>query len=503
MWGGDLGTGRSPAAADAFPDGWGRIPDNPLIPALIAALCKGGPRARSLVGGWTTDDQDCPVYRHIEEDGAEILVSFDPDALSLDGDPLAPGCRWRMVESLCPLTIDVAVALLAQTPVQDTANAAQKSLGEPVRVSARSILDYKGLVQWGKRGAALRQRVDAEIRKLNSLRFVIRRPCARPRALVQRNTRTAADRMCRLFHAVETRTVRPKRKRSAGTAETSWSIRVGGQAGIGGGGRDQMGSMPLPQLIIRYDHRRNRGGAALAKKIGLTIWLLSARVGGKTAMRVRVRDLLENIGELPRRNVRGDGWASRMHARFGQALRILRDSAIVTTRANPPAWPAHENDRTRGWVGIWLGSWVVLDPIPSVDASRDFGPTFPKTGCRTGTVNRLLELHRGSVIRAMRADRKVSQCGLAREIGISAAYLSQIENGRRMPSQAVLGRIARWASRTVADGAGQSDGRGVVTTLELAAHNWQNAGDAARRTSKSEFQKLGGPQEPAGKGGCT
>ncbi len=37
--------------ADVFESGAGQIPNNPLIAAGLAAIFKGGPKARSLIGG--------------------------------------------------------------------------------------------------------------------------------------------------------------------------------------------------------------------------------------------------------------------------------------------------------------------------------------------------------------------------------------------------------------------------------------------------------------------
>lgn len=49
----------------------------------------------------------------------------------------------------------------------------------------------------------------------------------------------------------------------------------------------------------------------------------------------------------------------------------------------------------------------------------------------------------GGVIKALRESRKLSKARLARESGISDAYLVQIEKGDRTPSAAVLRHIAR------------------------------------------------------------
>ncbi|MFT4744523.1 MAG: transcriptional regulator with XRE-family HTH domain [Nitriliruptoraceae bacterium] len=49
----------------------------------------------------------------------------------------------------------------------------------------------------------------------------------------------------------------------------------------------------------------------------------------------------------------------------------------------------------------------------------------------------------GGAIRARREDRGISQRTLAAQAEISAAFVSQVENGHRQPSLAALGRMAR------------------------------------------------------------
>lgn len=47
----------------------------------------------------------------------------------------------------------------------------------------------------------------------------------------------------------------------------------------------------------------------------------------------------------------------------------------------------------------------------------------------------------GSLLRALRAERGLSQAAIADSAGISRPYLSQIEAGLRLPSAAVLARL--------------------------------------------------------------
>ena len=49
---------------NAFPNAQGVIPNNPVIAAILAALLKAGPKAKSMVGGWSQMEDGRLCYRH-------------------------------------------------------------------------------------------------------------------------------------------------------------------------------------------------------------------------------------------------------------------------------------------------------------------------------------------------------------------------------------------------------------------------------------------------------
>ena len=97
----------------AFPDGVGKIPNNPVIAAAVVATLNGGPRARFLKGGWRENDDGMPIYRLYGRRGGCITISVSPDPTDLPID-LQSVDPWTFVESLTPFTTDVALATLAQ-----------------------------------------------------------------------------------------------------------------------------------------------------------------------------------------------------------------------------------------------------------------------------------------------------------------------------------------------------------------------------------------------------
>ena len=74
---------------DVFESGAGQIPNNPLIAAGLAAIFKGGPKARSLIGGWLEDAGGNPIYRHLGNKGGMIVVYVDPVTTAAGSMPTA------------------------------------------------------------------------------------------------------------------------------------------------------------------------------------------------------------------------------------------------------------------------------------------------------------------------------------------------------------------------------------------------------------------------------
>jgi len=500
MKGGKLGAGRSLEMVNAFPESWGRIPDNPIIATSIAALFKAGNSARSLMGGWSEDDRGRPAYRHPLDCGGEIVVRIAPCARLQGSD--AADAQWAMVNGVSPLTLDVFTAILAQLCAISCDEHSESEMPETVDITARAILRYKDLVKWGVEGSALRQRIDKEIKRLSALRLDVRLPRGAPVVTGQGNDTNLVDRCFTLFDIVGSRTIRSARKAGTGAPETVWTIRSGDWAGAGRMLGQAFRFVQVPRSILLLDHRRNRGSAILAKKIGLGMWVLWSAVRPRGALRFRVCDLLEDIGELPKRDARGGGWGARMRDRFVQATALLKEAGLMDGVEWPAGCEPDVRNRGKGWVAIWLEGKVTLS-----------GPVIADTACGASAISSrearrsrksappLLELHRGSVIRAMRTDRNIPQHRLARELGISAAYLSQIENERRMASRSVLWRVADWANRNAWCGHGRSVEPVAIASFGCVGRVRQEAetGNDGRHMIGSKPLQVATPCGPAGK----
>jgi len=500
MKGGKLGAGRSLELVNTFPEGWGRIPDNPIISTSLAALFKAGSGARSLMGGWSEDDRGRPAYRHLLDCGGEIVVRAAPYTRLQGSD--AVDAQWAIVKGVSPLTLDVFTAILAQLCAISLDAHSGCEIPEAVDVTARAILRYKDLMQWGGEGAALRQRVDREIKRLSALRLDVRLPHGAPVVEGRGSDTNLVDRCFTLFDIVGSRTIRSARKAGTAVPETVWTIRSGHWAEARRMPGHAFRFVQVPQSILLLDHRRNRGSAILAKKISLGMWALWSAARASGALQFRICDLLEDIGELPFRDARGDGWGARMRDRFVQALALLREAGLMGGVEWPAGGEPDVRNRGKGWVAIWLEGKITLSGPAIADTSRGASAKFRRETRRSRkSAPALLELHRGSVIRAMRTDRNIPQYRLARELGISAAYLSQIENERRMASRSVLWRIADWANRNAGNERGRSAEPVAIESFGCAGgvgHEAETGNNGQHMIGRRSLQ-VATPCGPAGK----
>jgi DNA-binding XRE family transcriptional regulator len=456
---------------NAFPDGWGGIPNAPLIAASIAALFHGGPGARAMAGGWSPDHEGRLQYRHTCPGGDQISISFDSVTLPAGEGDAGLDSQWSIVERFSPLTVDVLLAVLART----CGPWADRRSKDPIPVTARAVLCDKGLQRWGAEGESLRQRVDEEIARLQGLRVDVPRLPAPDRKLRHPEFGHESAAGGRLLELVEPATVGAARDRGPARPDTVWFMRLGPWSRIPADSCAGNGLVAVPQRILEIDHRRNRGSAVLAKKIGLDALMLWDAMPSRGPLDRRIGDVLEAVGELPRTDARSVSWGARLNNRLGQAIRMLQEMGILGGVSWPAGFQPGGADRARGWVDSWLACRIVFDRPIDHGASRTWAAARLHKGRRArATAPGPAQLRRGSAIRAMRLERDISQSRLARELGVSAAYLSQIENERRMVSRAMLARIAGWVRRNGEIERGGDNNSGVVATI--------GSGNGGRRT---------------------
>ncbi|MBX0329912.1 helix-turn-helix domain-containing protein [Oscillochloris sp. ZM17-4] len=437
---------RNTAELNAFPDGQGNIPTNPAVFTTISAIWKGGQRARELIDGWGIRSDGMPFYQHTSVHGGIISVYVQPGRGSLaTGDTL-----WALVERLSPFTADVALAVLAQLCAPESGSGPQYPLLEPIRITADTILSYKGIQRWGSDRADMRQRIAEEIDHLRHLSFDVE---AWPVGDGDQPLDHASWRGDTLFDIVIV-----ERSGESQAANISWSVRAGQWAywWLNASGRIFVGRMA--RALLELDHRENRGVAVLAKKIGQHI-LMRAGSNQRSQITIGVAALLTDIGELPKVAARTKDWAGRTRDRLDSALLSLREADIFVDVTWPDGYGPTDEDRQRGWVDRWLAARIDLALTTPTSQEQIMSHASAQILLQASEV--ILDpppteetLISGASIRRARAARHWKQDQLARHLSISVPYLSQIEGDRRQPSPQLAARLRAWLAEPMADTTG-------------------------------------------------
>ena len=357
-----------PRARHAVPQ-WAIIPNNPAIATALAAIFKGGPNARSLIGGWFEDEDGKPIYRHSGNRGGKVLVYVDPVTTAAGSVPTAEDV-WGFIDGLSAFTADVALAVLAQLCEPSLANRPKYPLVESVPISADAILAYKGIRRWGAERRVLRARVCEEMERLRGLRFDVERYPAWDPELRRWNPMGVSTKGDRLFDIVAVEQREPQATNGQARLETSWLVRAGHWAYWWMNAQGRVWISRMSRALLEMDHRANRGSAVLAKKIGQHTTLLSGALRGQTTLVRRIDRLLSDVGELPVPAARGGHWAGRVRDRFDEAMQALVEAAVFTTVDWPDGYGPGDADRGKGWVAPWLAAKVVISMLePPTDLS--------------------------------------------------------------------------------------------------------------------------------------
>ncbi len=437
---------RKVRVPSAFPDGIGKIPNNPVIAAAAAAMLNGGPRARLLKGGWRDSEDGTPIYRLYGRKGGCITITIaldrvDPEFRKLSADP------WTVVEGLSPFTADIAFAALAQVCEPSTGSKSLFPNAEPVRITADAILGYVGIKRWGVERQKLRRRIRNEIHLLQSLQIDILDYPAWDPTIGRWNPNGISVKRDRLFDVALEETYLAANGTPQIQPNVAWLVRFGQWGDFWMNGRGKVWTGPMWQSLLGLDHRENRGPELLAKRIGEHMILLSVVVRNTGTMTRRIDHLLESIGELPEDEHRGAHWAGRIRDRFDEAMLTLTDLGLFESVTWSEGFGPGDLDRNKGWVYNWLSSKVVVSFPPALWGRKTSAGTARQT---SANANRAVRKSHGGpkqpsprmpTIRRMRVENGWSQKALAKNLGISACYLSQIENGNRQPSKPLHDKI--------------------------------------------------------------
>ncbi len=439
---------KLPAVPDAFPEGEGSVPNNPLIVAGLEAMFKGGPKAQALVGGWQTSETGRPVYVQTSRKGGRIRVYP-----RLEADPSRPmpttESLWGFVEGLSAFTGDVALAVLAQLCEPTTGDKTKYPLIESVRITADAILRYKGIRRYGEDRRDLERRVYEEMRRLQALTFDVEKLPAPDPGTGGWNYHGASWEEDRLFDIVRVTQYRQGPKGRREQTEVSWMVRAGQWAQWWLNPHAKVWLARMAHALLELDHRPNSGPEYMAKKLGQRIVLMNQAIRRGEPLPIRIDLLLEKIGELPIPSERGVHWARRTRIRFDEALLSLQEAGVLASVDWPDGHGPGQEDQGRGWVRKWLAAKVVITlperaPEPLGEPRQVATGAASKPSTTSNKREAAVEGFDGAAIRAARMDRGWSQQALAEHIGVSAAWLSNVESGKRTPSEELRGKLGAW-----------------------------------------------------------
>jgi hypothetical protein len=186
----------------------------------------------------------------------------------------------------------------------------------------------------------------------------------------------------------------------------------------------------LPLAAIRYNPYHQQWEKRLARHLSFH-WRVRARSAAyATPFSVKGLLLAVGIGQNTERR------RCRIRARLEAALNVLEQDGVIRN------WQYQKWDeeymKSRGWFELWLTANIVIEPPDIIPTTYQSIVQHRARGRRDDVAERVqrLRIHRGNSILFM-----------AEQIGIEAAVLSEIENGRRQPSRSVRRRIEKYLTR--------------------------------------------------------
>jgi len=432
-----------PMVPDAFPGGVGRLANNSLIFAGMQAIWKGGGKARTRAQGWRASSSGRPVYEHRTSKGGNIVVYPNLSRTAADPVPTTE-MFWSFVESLSPFTGDVVLAVLAQLCEPSAGDQPKYPLLEPVRITTQAIARYKGIQRWGHERRLLDERIYEEMERIRGLTFDVKGVAMKNPADSKWNKDGFSWDGDQFFNVVRVEQYQESMFGHRERIEVSWSVRAGQWAYYWLNAQHRVYIGTMAKALLEMDHQ----GTALAKKLGQRVVLLSESLH-TPSVKLRISNLLEDIGELPEQEQRSGNWAGRTRDRFDEAMLTLQESGVFAGVEWPDGHAVGDTDRVRGWARKWLAASVMIAlPTAAPEMVQQVAGTRRRGGGRRHAIPSKEQRIDGGQIRQARLGYQWSQQTLAQKMGITVPYLSQLETGKRVPSKELASKLQAWLATT-------------------------------------------------------
>lgn len=199
-----------------------------------------------------------------------------------------------------------------------------------------------------------------------------------------------------------------------------------------GGSSRQIALLPLQAL--QYNPRQEKWEKKMIRYLSWR-WRTQARRADYDQP-YKMSSILNAIGEPINKRT-----PSRTRERLEQALDRLQDDGLIRS------WEYVDWDESiaekYGWARLWNNTTIVIDPPEII---KEQYRTISKKGYVRPTSKRSVkkQTQLGLQLRSHRQKLGLTLVQTAEELDVSAAYISSIERGKRIPSEKVYYRIMNW-----------------------------------------------------------
>lgn len=411
------------------------IPANPVVHAAMGAIWAAGPKWEEK-GLWETKpEENTAQARYSSSNGGQIQVWVDPRVES-------EMAVWTMeyienyLSNLSDFTADIALAVLASLAE------AKSPLFQPTIIDANKIIKQKGIEARGENRDKLCKAIEKEMENLQRLRFEICQLQAIDPDTGKWNHKGFSWEHDRLFDIVKIE------KFDKNNVAVMWSVRAGHWAYYFLSPAARRWVCNFAGVLLQLSHRQDRKVEVLAKRIGYYVTLHKWKLGKGQPLRWTIGTLCQAIGENPT-NERNPG---RFREAFEAALQLLEDKNVFERVMYPPGY-WDDIDRNKGWVGNWIKNEITII-LPSEKADEEEKieskniPSLPGRNRKIKNKGKATQIEiDGQEIRKAREERNWRQEELARHLGISRRYLSDLENCKRKPGNEVATKLMRWLKK--------------------------------------------------------
>lgn len=416
------------------------LPSNPPVHAALRGIMAAGPHFLEK-GFWALRPEAQTAEYKIPFAGGGIVT------LWVDPKVDAERAVWSMeqiedhLKSYTALTLDVALCVLSC--LAETSAPMLKT----VEVGADDIIKQKKVEAWGRNRDALEVAIEKEMEILRRQKMEVDRMPGYDPQTGQYNKSGFSWRGDRLFDIVEVTEYQRTLSGEKEPVAVRWRIRAGQWAEYFLNPQGRRWVCSMARVALELSHREDRRVDNLAKKIAGHVAMSGFREGKGQPLEWTLSTLFSNIGE----NLEQERDPGRVRDAFDKAVELLKDKGVFKTVEFSPGY-TEDTDRAKGWVKRWL-QYKVTFTLPDVteleqeleshkleQMARAALPRRKKRGPR----RRREELVSGATLRKERTARYIRQEDLAGQLGITRKHLSQIENGKALPSHELTRQIKKW-----------------------------------------------------------